>query len=105
MDRLTGRANACLTSCTRAAGACFASNLVRRRLNEIAPPGQLDRYAAIWRLSVMNRMLRFILASVLLGMSSAYAQSNGETENRPFHISSRGSEYGVQGEFESRTRI
>ena len=53
----------------------------------------------------MNRMLRFILASVLLGMSSAYAQSNGEPENRPFHISSRGSEYGVQGEFESRYRI
>jgi hypothetical protein len=29
---------------TGAAGACFASSLVRRRLNEIAPPGQLKRY-------------------------------------------------------------
>ena len=31
---------------TGAAVACFASNLVPRRLNEIAPPGQLRRYAA-----------------------------------------------------------
>jgi|GEM_PF-3427774 len=29
------------------AGACFASNLVRRRLNEFAPPGQLRRYAPL----------------------------------------------------------
>jgi hypothetical protein len=32
---------------TRAAGACFASRLVRRCLNEIAPPRQLRRWAAI----------------------------------------------------------
>jgi len=31
---------------TRAAGACFASSVVRRRLNEFAPPGQLHRYVA-----------------------------------------------------------
>jgi hypothetical protein len=30
---------------TGAAGACFASNMVRRRLDEFAPPGQLKRWA------------------------------------------------------------
>src|SRR5882724_8746595 len=34
------------TRWTGAAGACFASNLVRRRLNEIAPPGQLNCWGA-----------------------------------------------------------
>ena len=32
---------------TGAAGACFASNLARRRLNEIAPPGQLQRWVQL----------------------------------------------------------
>jgi hypothetical protein len=36
------------TRWTGAAGACFASNLVRRRLREFAPPGQLRRWAATY---------------------------------------------------------
>jgi hypothetical protein len=35
---------------TRAAGACFASYLIRRWLNEIAPPRQLNRSPSIWSL-------------------------------------------------------
>ena len=35
------------TRWTGAAGACSASSLVRRRVNEIAPPGQLKRSALV----------------------------------------------------------
>jgi hypothetical protein len=43
LDRLRSSAHVRhpTTRWTGAAGACFASNLMRRRLNEIAPPGQL----------------------------------------------------------------
>ena len=53
----------------------------------------------------MSWMLKLIFAVLFLGMSSAYAQSTGESEDRPFHISSRGSAYGVQGEFAGTYRI
>ena len=53
----------------------------------------------------MNWTLRLIFASVSLGMSTAYAQSAGGPEGKPFRISSRGSAFGVQGEFEGTYRI
>ena len=37
-------------------GACFASNLVRRRLNEIAPPGQVAK--SVHMLNLALRQLR-----------------------------------------------
>ncbi len=53
----------------------------------------------------MKSMLRLVLASLLLGMSAAYGQSADEPEAKPFHISSRGTAYGVQGEFEGTFRV
>ena len=53
----------------------------------------------------MNSVLRLVFTSLLLSTSAAYTQSTGELEERPFHISSRGSAYGVQGEFEGTYRI
>ena len=40
------------------------------------------------------------IAFILLGVSMTYAQSSGEPGSKPFHFSSRGTPYGVQGEFE-----
>jgi hypothetical protein len=59
----------------------------------------------MWRRSVMNSVLRFVFTSLLLSTSAAYAQSTGQLEEQAFHISSRGSAYGVQGEFEGTYRI
>ena len=53
----------------------------------------------------MKTVLRLVLTSLLLSTSAAYAQSTGELEERDFHISSRGSSYGVQGEFQGTYRI
>jgi hypothetical protein len=53
----------------------------------------------------MNSVLGLVCASLLLGTSAARAQSANEAEARPFHISSRGSAYGVQGEFEGTYRV
>jgi hypothetical protein len=53
----------------------------------------------------MKSVLRFVFALLVLGIPAAYAQSSGEGEGTPFHISSRGSAYGVQGEFEGTYRI
>ena len=48
----------------------------------------------------MKSMLKLIFTFLLLGMPATYAQSADGPAARPFHISSRGSAYGVQGEFE-----
>lgn len=53
----------------------------------------------------MKSMLKLIFTFLLLGMSATYAQSAGEPKAMPFHISSRGSAYGVQGEFEGTYRV
>jgi len=53
----------------------------------------------------MRPMLRLAFTSLLFGISVAYAQSTGEPEDKPFHISSRETAYGVQGEFEGTYRI
>jgi hypothetical protein len=66
---------------------------------------EAQRYAAMWRRSVMNSVLSLVFTSLLLSTSAAYAQSTDELEERPFHLSSRGSTYGVQGEFEGTYRI
>jgi hypothetical protein len=51
----------------------------------------------------MRTVLRLFSTFLVLGVAAAYAQSPGE--DKPFHISSRGSAYGVQGEFEGAYRI
>ena len=53
----------------------------------------------------MKSVLGHIFTLLVLGLPAAYAQSAGEAEGTPFHISSRGSTYGVQGEFEGTYRI
>src|SRR6267378_3920319 len=53
----------------------------------------------------MKSMLKLIFIFLLLGMSATNAQSAGEPKAMPFHISSRGSAYGVQGEFEGTYRV
>ena len=53
----------------------------------------------------MKSMLKLIFIFLLLGMSATFAQSAGEPKAMPFHISSRGSAYGVQGEFEGTYRV
>ena len=53
----------------------------------------------------MKSMLKLIFTFLLLGMPATYAQSAGEPKAMPFHISSRGSAYGVQGEFEGTYRV
>src|SRR5687767_14152165 len=53
----------------------------------------------------INWTLLLTFASLLLGVSPAYAQSASEPEGKPFHISSRGSAFGVQGEFEGTYHI
>ena len=52
----------------------------------------------------INWSLLLIFASLFPG-SPAYAQSIDEPEGKPFHISSRGSAFGVQGEFEGTYHI
>src|SRR5215831_7805156 len=51
----------------------------------------------------MRTVLRLVSTFLVLGVAAAQAQSPGE--DKPFHISSRGSAYGVQGEFEGAYRI
>jgi len=53
----------------------------------------------------MKSKLKLIITFLLLGMSATYAQSADGSEAKPFHISSRGSAYGVQGEFEGTYRV
>ena len=53
----------------------------------------------------MKSMLWLIFTFLMLSVSATYAQSTGRAEDKPFHISSRGSAYGVQGEFEGTYRI
>jgi hypothetical protein len=53
----------------------------------------------------MKSMLKLAVTFLLLSMPMTHAQSAYETEAKPFHISSRGSAYGVQGEFEGTYRV
>ena len=53
----------------------------------------------------MQSMLRLVFTFLVLSVPVTYAQSAGEVEDKPFHISSRGSAYGVQGEFEGTYHI
>lgn len=53
----------------------------------------------------MKSILKVMVTFLLLGISPAYAQSVDEQEATPFHISSRGSAFGVQGEFEGTYRV
>ena len=53
----------------------------------------------------MKPMLKLIFTFLLLGMSATYAQSADGPKAIPFHISSRGSADGVQGEFEGTYRV
>jgi hypothetical protein len=54
---------------------------------------------------VMKSVFRLVFTFLLLGMTGAYAQAVDKPEAKPFHISSRGSAYGAQGEFEGTYRI
>jgi hypothetical protein len=53
----------------------------------------------------MKSMLKLIFIFLLLGMPATYAQSADRPKAIPFHISSRGTAYGVQGEFEGTYRV
>src|SRR5215204_6004306 len=53
----------------------------------------------------MKSVVGLIVTLLVFSVPTAYAQSAGEAEGTPFHISSRGSAYGVQGEFEGTYRI
>lgn len=53
----------------------------------------------------MRQMLKLVLTLLLLGTSAAYAQTVAESETKPFHFSSRGSAFGLQGEFEGTYRV
>ena len=55
--------------------------------------------------AVMKSMLWFTFAFLVLGIPAVHAQSSVEAGDTPFHISSRGSAFGVQGEFEGTYRI
>lgn len=48
----------------------------------------------------MKSNVALLIVPLLLGMSVTYAQSAGESDAKPFHFSSRGTAFGVQGEFE-----
>ncbi|MCM3872361.1 MAG: hypothetical protein ND895_16890 [Pyrinomonadaceae bacterium] len=53
----------------------------------------------------MKSILKLMVTFLVLGISPAFAQSVDEPEATPFHISSRGSAYGVQGEFEGTYQV
>ena len=53
----------------------------------------------------MKFLLKLIFTFLLVGMPATYAQSTYEPKTVPFHISSRGTAYGVQGEFEGTYRV
>ena len=52
----------------------------------------------------MRSMLKLVCTFFLLGIST-YAQTPEGSEAHPFHISSRGSAFGVQAEFEGTYRV
>src|ERR1700730_13765150 len=62
---------------TGAAGACFASNLVGRRLNEIAPAGQLERYALAFSCPVDSER------SLLSCNNSAFKEGDNQMRKLP----------------------
>jgi hypothetical protein len=53
----------------------------------------------------MRYMLRLSFSLLLLGMPAVYAQSVDDPESKPFQMSSRGSPFGLQAEFEGTYRI
>jgi hypothetical protein len=53
----------------------------------------------------MRSILRIAVAVLLLANSFAQAQPARDSAEKPFHISSKGSAFGVQGEFEGTYRI
>ncbi len=53
----------------------------------------------------MRFMFSLMFLCFSLGVPTAHAQSTGETKEQPFHISSKGSGFGVQGEFEGTYRV
>jgi hypothetical protein len=72
------------TRWTGAAGACFASGLVRRRLNEIAPPGQLLCECQ----EVRAKEFGFLLLALVIMESVVGAVGNSERFwRRVFHSS------------------
>ena len=54
---------------------------------------------------IMRHMFTLVFIFLLLGTSAVSAQSVAEPESKPFHISSRGSPFGLQAEFEGTYRI
>ncbi len=72
---------------TRAAGACFVTNLVRRSLIEFAPPRQLHRYALPGICKVTTSMKPLVIAILLItsvlplctvGQRASSAQTSAE---------------------------
>ena len=53
----------------------------------------------------MKSMLKLIFICAALSGPVVYAQSTVEVDDQPFHISSRDSGFGVQGEFEGTYRV
>ena len=53
----------------------------------------------------MKSRIKLIFMCLALSVPTAHAQSITETEDQPFHISSRNSAFGVQGEFEGTYRV
>ena len=53
----------------------------------------------------MKYMLNFIFICLALSVPVVHAQSPGELQDQPFHISSRDSPFGVQAEFEGTYRV
>ena len=53
----------------------------------------------------MKTMLKLIFTFFLLSVPATHAQTAAEGGDLPFHISSRGSAFGVQGEFEGTYRV
>ena len=76
----------------------FIDNLSVAQLSPAASTQTFGSYV-IGELN-MKYKLALLIAFFLLGATVGYAQSGGESDSIPFHFSSRGTAFGVQGEFE-----